>query len=141
MDFDYPITFSVIKKDYYGLSVVGVGQFDWRKVLTTGRVSVLVELMDHLNPEMTVGILDVNLEFTSNDRIREDEFEFHLKHQAKKQDDMSSKFFIEAKQWWNDYLQMRESHATRLVKIFALDEFGKRSPVTQFLQPINCILY
>jgi hypothetical protein len=48
-------------------------------------------------------------------------------------------FYVYAKQWWNDYLQIRPSHADRLVKIFAEDEEGKKQIVTNFVSPIRCM--
>jgi centrosomal protein CEP76 len=142
MDCDDEIYFSVIKKDIVGaLYVVGVGHFDWRKVLLNGRTSSLVELFDQMNPDMSMGILDIVLELSTKDRVREDEYEFQLKLKQRKLEELASSFFLEAKQWWNDYLQMRETHSTRLVKIFAINEFGKRFPTSHFLQPVNCIFY
>ncbi|KAJ3103724.1 Centrosomal protein of 76 kDa [Phlyctochytrium planicorne] len=41
------------------------------------------------------------------------------------------------KQWWNEYLQIRPSHAERLVKILAKDEQGDRRLVCSFLQPLH----
>lgn len=38
-------------------------------------------------------------------------------------------FMIYAKQWWNEYLQIRpEYHKQRLVKIYAMDELNSSYP-------------
>jgi centrosomal protein CEP76 len=141
IDEDYPIRLCVIQKDLGGnLQVVGVGTFDWRKVLVNRRVSTLVELNDPLNPEMTAGVLDVALELHPPEHLREDEFEFHIKQKQRKEEELNSEFFLKAKHWWNDFLQIRDSHSSRLVKIFGANEFGDRLPVTRLLQPISCIV-
>lgn len=53
---------------------------EWRKVLHSGRTSTLVELTDQHHPQITVGIMDIILEFLPADqeRARKDELEFHV---------------------------------------------------------------
>jgi centrosomal protein CEP76 len=97
-----------------------------------------VELNDPLNPDMTVGVLDIALELFPPEHLREDEFEFHLNQKQRIQEELNSDFFLRAKQWWNDFLQIRDSHSTRLVKVFGVNEFGVRIPVTCLLQPLSC---
>ena len=47
-------------------------------------------------------------------------------------------FMIYAKQWWNDYLQIRpDSHKQRLVKIYAMDELNSSYPAKGFLIQIR----
>jgi centrosomal protein CEP76 len=57
--------------------------------------------------------------------------------QASKIKELDRIFFVYARQWWEDFLQIRASHATRLVKFFAVGEFGKRQVVTDFVYPIR----
>lgn len=62
------------------VNIIGVAAMEWRKVLHSGRTSVLVELTDQNHPQITVGILDVILEFLPSDqeKARKDELEFHV---------------------------------------------------------------
>ena len=61
-----------------------------------------------------------------------------IKRQATKKQNLDATFYLYAKQWWSDFLQIRSSHSTRLVKIFSNDEFGTRKAVTSFVSPITC---
>jgi centrosomal protein CEP76 len=77
------------------------------------------------------------LEFTSaGSYLRKDQVEFHLNSKMQQKNDSDSSFYAYAKQWWNDFLQIRASHSTRLVKIFSNNELGKRSLVTANIYPI-----
>ncbi|XP_023580586.1 centrosomal protein of 76 kDa [Trichechus manatus latirostris] len=46
-------------------------------------------------------------------------------------------FLVYAKQWWREYLQIRPSHNSRLVKIFAQDENGINRPVCSYVKPLR----
>ncbi len=141
LDLDYPIHFVLTESSVNATSqIIGVAQVEWRKVLHSGRISTLIELTDPLHPQMSVGALDIILEFLPLDgeKARRDELEFHMKRQEKKKMEIDASFYLFAKQWWNDYLQIRAAHSTRLVKIFANNEFGKRNVVTKFIAPLAC---
>jgi hypothetical protein len=57
-----------------------VAEIEWRKVLHSGRSSSLVELSDPNHPQITVGILDMVLEFLPMEtmKARKDEIEYHV---------------------------------------------------------------
>ena len=115
--------------------VVGVANVEWRKVLCDGKKSILAELKDPSNSQVTVGIIDMSLELMpSSEVMRKDELEFNLNRQIQKKTDSDVLFYMHVKEWWTDFLQIRASHSTRLVKVFANDESGNRKPVTQFLR-------
>lgn len=42
-----------------------------------------------------------------------------------------------SKQWWREYLQIRNSHSNRLVKIFAQDENSEHHFVCSFVKPLR----
>jgi centrosomal protein CEP76 len=54
-----------------------------------------------------------------------------------KKEDYSRLYYKEAREWWDDYLQIRPSHSSRLVKLIATGEFGNRSMVTDYVFPIQ----
>ncbi|KAJ3342426.1 Centrosomal protein of 76 kDa, partial [Kappamyces sp. JEL0680] len=141
VDLDCPIQIVLTESNVNGeTQAVGVAQIEWRKVLHSGRISTLVELTDQLHPQITVGTLDIVLDFLPSDgeRARRDEIEYHIKKQEQKKADVHTAFYLLAKQWWSDFLQIRPSHSTRLVKIFTNDEFGRRMPVSHFVGPLYC---
>lgn len=45
-------------------------------------------------------------------------------------------FLAHARQWWQDYLGIRASHAARLVKLFAADEAGRSRPICKTICPL-----
>lgn len=46
-------------------------------------------------------------------------------------------FLAYSKQWWREYLQIRQSHGNRLVKIFAQDENGVHKHACSFVEPLR----
>ena len=46
-------------------------------------------------------------------------------------------FLVYAKQWWAEFLQVREEHAKRPVTIFARDEGGISRLVCSFVRPLK----
>lgn len=60
--------------------VVGLALVEWKKVLHSGRISTLIELSDPFNSDMSVGILDILIEFLplDGDKARKDEIEYHV---------------------------------------------------------------
>ncbi|KAJ2992607.1 Centrosomal protein of 76 kDa [Globomyces sp. JEL0801] len=139
VDIECPIHMVLTKKDLSGhLLTIGVAEIEWRKILYAGRMSMLVELKEQSHAQMTVGIIEILLEtFPVGDNLSKDEINFHMSRQEKSNREMESAFFVCAKQWWNDYLQIRSSHSTRLVKIFANNEFGIRKPVTEYVSILS----
>ncbi|KAI8839507.1 CEP76 C2 domain-containing protein [Chytriomyces cf. hyalinus JEL632] len=91
--------------------------------------------------DVTVGILEVVMECVPRDKgfipVSIDEVNFQRKREQRQFDEMNRLFYTHAKQWWNDFLQIRSSHSQRLVKIFAHNESGIKLPVTNFIHPIR----
>ena len=46
-------------------------------------------------------------------------------------------FLAYSKQWWREYLQIRQTHSNRIVKIFAQDENGIHKHACSFVQPLR----
>ncbi|KAJ3256862.1 Centrosomal protein of 76 kDa [Boothiomyces macroporosus] len=118
------------------IKVIGVANISLRAIFYCGRQSSLVELHDPLNPELITGVLDITIELNPKaNLLQKEHVEYHFSRQDKLVSGQFSRYLMFAKQWWNDYLQIRSSHSTRLVKIFANNEMGKRAPVTNFIHP------
>ena len=80
-ELDFPIHIVLTQRALSGqVHIIGVAAMEWRKVLHSGRTSTLVELTDQHHPQITVGIMDIILEFLPADqeRARKDELEFHV---------------------------------------------------------------
>ncbi|ORY43157.1 hypothetical protein BCR33DRAFT_717893 [Rhizoclosmatium globosum] len=122
-------------------SLIGTTLIDFRDVLCGRPVKKLVEIKES-GEDVTLGILEVLLELVPRDSITgspisSEEIAFQLKREQRQFDEINRLFYVHAKQWWNDYLQIRTCHAQRLVKIFAHDETGTKLPVTNFISPIR----
>ncbi|KAJ3285839.1 Centrosomal protein of 76 kDa [Blyttiomyces sp. JEL0837] len=138
-------------------SLIGSHMLEWRDCLVGSPAgghgtTKIIEVKEVGETEVTVGLLEVSLEvvprgvgFTGGDAgsggatewLTSEEVGFQLKRESRQDEEVHRLFYVYSKQWWNDYLQIRPSHAERLVKIFAEDEDGKRVPVTNFVNPIK----
>ena len=49
---------------------------------------------------------------------------------------LHSLFLSYARQWWRDFLSIRPSHSSRLVKVFARSHSALALPVSSFVRPI-----
>ena len=82
---------------------------------------------------MPVGLLEVQVELfpRAGQSLEENVVRAQLDMERSRQADRERLFLLYAKQWWKEYLDIRENHRERLVKIFA--------PV-KGLKQINCLL-
>ena len=70
---------------------------------------------------MPVGLLDIRLEVIprTQEILTEDVIAAQTSLEKGKRAERERLFLIYAKQWWKEYLQIRQAHKDRLVKIFA----------------------
>ncbi|KAI9193282.1 CEP76 C2 domain-containing protein [Polychytrium aggregatum] len=132
--------FVAIRSDgHFTRSVIGSAVVEWREVLVADKVSAFAELREVGNSQLTAGLVELTLELFPKPTqfLDRDELEFLIKREERAITDTARLFHLYAKQWWSDFLQIRSTHANRLVKIFALDEQGHRSPVTGYIYPIE----
>eukprot|EP01112_Ceratiomyxa_fruticulosa_P014986 TRINITY_DN4355_c0_g1_i2.p1 TRINITY_DN4355_c0_g1~~TRINITY_DN4355_c0_g1_i2.p1 ORF type:complete len:624 (-),score=98.42 TRINITY_DN4355_c0_g1_i2:51-1922(-) len=123
-------------------SLVGTHSLEWRKVLKTGSIITSVEFGGvGSSPKVPIGIIDFKLEllpYTPNVTvITENDITMQLRNERASRAESIQLFFMYAKAWWTDYLQIRKSHNHRLVKIFTQTENGTDMPVCSFLQPLR----
>jgi centrosomal protein CEP76 len=127
--------------------VVGTHLLEWRKVLTVGAAAactVSVELSGvREEAKLPVGVLDLRLELLprpTDDEAKalpaERDLLAQLRAERASEADAERAFFAYARAWWHEYVTQRPLHRERLVKIFALSEFGVQRPVTTFVRPI-----
>lgn len=96
---------------------------EWRVVLSAdGKKQIGVEMMG-VGDESKVpaGILYVTLQVVPSlsEPLREDILETQLAIEHSKNTERERLFLVYSKQWWREYLEIREDHKNRYVKIFA----------------------
>ncbi|KAJ3222553.1 Centrosomal protein of 76 kDa [Clydaea vesicula] len=171
LEIDEPFHFVVIRSDLHGNNtLLGTRNVEWRQVLCYGSTSKVVDIKDIYNPQVTVGLLELKINFfpsqLKENLIRRDELDFQLKKEILNQKENDRLFFIYAKRWWNDFLLLKQgvfnnnfNKESRMIKIFTFeenssvsiannaegdsnDDFGGRKvSVTFFLESIKCMYH
>ncbi|XP_055892466.1 centrosomal protein of 76 kDa-like [Biomphalaria glabrata] len=138
-----PIHLVLIKTDAVGDTTLVSSHFlEWRPLLTSkqGLIRLSLEVLGTGNESrVPVGVLDLQLEMfpKSAQSIEENAVRAQLEMEKSRQADKERLFLVYAKQWWKEYLQIRESHQDRLVKLFAQDENGVKRPVSSYVKPLR----
>nr|XP_056710275.1 centrosomal protein of 76 kDa isoform X3 [Euleptes europaea] len=120
-----PVHIVLIKTDTSGETTLVASYFlEWRSVLSAeNRVTkIAVELLGvGTESKVSVGVLDIKLEMYPklNKTLSQEIVNTQLALERQKTAEKERLFLVYAKQWWREYLQIRPSHNTRLVKIFA----------------------
>ncbi|XP_071091691.1 centrosomal protein of 76 kDa-like isoform X1 [Haliotis cracherodii] len=138
-----PVHMVLVKTDATGdTTLVSSHFFEWRPVLTASQsnMKISVELKGIGNEsKVPVGILEVQMELyprsqqVMDERVVRAQLDLERSRQAEKE----RLFLVYAKQWWKEFLQIREAHKDRLVKIFAQDENGTNRPVCSYVKPLR----
>uniref|UniRef100_A0A3Q3KZA2 Centrosomal protein of 76 kDa n=1 Tax=Mastacembelus armatus TaxID=205130 RepID=A0A3Q3KZA2_9TELE len=138
-----PVHLVLIKTDTYSETVLVSSYFlDWRAVLSSpsGKTCFAVELLG-VGSECKVpaGVLTVSLELypplietLSNDVVGTQQ-SLERQRTAEKE----RLFLVYAKQWWREFLEIRTSHQSKMVKIFAQDENGLNRPVCSYVRVLR----
>ena len=138
-----PVHLVLVRSDFGGeREVVGTARVEWRGALSvdSGRLSVPVELGGYgAEARITAGVLEVQFEVVArgSDCMQEDVVATQLKIEQNRYSEAERMFLVYAKQWWREYLQIREGHSQRLVKIFAQDEKGCNWPVFAYVHTLR----
>uniref|UniRef100_A0A3Q2ZD87 Centrosomal protein of 76 kDa n=1 Tax=Kryptolebias marmoratus TaxID=37003 RepID=A0A3Q2ZD87_KRYMA len=138
-----PVHFVLIKTDTSSETTLVSSYFlDWRTVLSSpsGKTCFAVELMG-VGSECKVpaGVLTVSLELypplpeTVNADIISTQKSLERQRTAEKE----RLFLVYAKQWWREFLEIRPSHQSKLVKIFAQDENGVNRPACSYVHVLR----
>eukprot|EP00297_Palpitomonas_bilix_P002881 CAMPEP_0113908950 /NCGR_PEP_ID=MMETSP0780_2-20120614/26506_1 /TAXON_ID=652834 /ORGANISM="Palpitomonas bilix" /LENGTH=642 /DNA_ID=CAMNT_0000904555 /DNA_START=152 /DNA_END=2077 /DNA_ORIENTATION=- /assembly_acc=CAM_ASM_000599 len=124
-------------------SLVGTQKIDWRKVLSSGFLSLAVELLGSANAggaALSAGVLNLRLQLLPSAKrfiLPEIEVGRTAAQERASEGQIERKFFAFAKSWWKEYLSLRPSHAQRIVKIFGAAEDGSLRPVFSFLADVR----
>ncbi|POI34772.1 hypothetical protein CIB84_001476, partial [Bambusicola thoracicus] len=128
-----PVHMVLIKTDMFGETTLVASYFlEWRADRN-------VFWFKGTESKVSVGVLNVRLEMypplskTLSPEITNTQFTLERQKIAEKE----RLFLVYAKQWWREYLQIRPTHNSRLVKIFAQDENGVNRPVCSYIRPLR----
>nr|XP_005996579.2 PREDICTED: centrosomal protein of 76 kDa isoform X1 [Latimeria chalumnae] len=138
-----PVHMVLIKTDTSSETTLVASHFlEWRSVLSSpdGKTSIAMELLGvGTESKVPVGVLNVKLELYPrlNQTLTQEIVNTQLTLERQKTAEKERLFLVYAKQWWREYLQIRPSHNTRLVKIFAQDESGVNRPVCCYIRPLR----
>ncbi|XP_023185960.1 centrosomal protein of 76 kDa isoform X1 [Xiphophorus maculatus] len=133
----------LIKTDTSGETTLVTSYFlDWRIVLGSPscKTCFAVEMMGvGSESKIPAGVLTVSLELfpplqeTLNTDIIVTQQSLERQRTAEKE----RLFLVYAKQWWREFLEIRPSHQSKLVKIFAQDENGVNRPVCSYVRVLR----
>ena len=138
-----PIHIVVVKEQGGSREVLAVKAVDWRLFLSVATLQFPVEMMGiGARAKFAVGILYFQVDMlpkpTSAQLLPDRLITEQLSLEQKYTRDITHSFFEYTTEWWRDYKQIRPSHNTRLVKIFAETEDGSQQPVCALVQPLKC---
>uniref|UniRef100_A0A3P8SCM4 Centrosomal protein of 76 kDa n=1 Tax=Amphiprion percula TaxID=161767 RepID=A0A3P8SCM4_AMPPE len=138
-----PVHFVLIKTDTSSETTLISSYFlDWRTVLAspTGKTCFAVELMG-VGSECKVpaGVLTVSLELYPplTETLSTDIISTQQSLERQRTAEKERLFLVYAKQWWREFLEIRPSHQSKLVKIFAQDENGINRPVCSYVRVLR----
>uniref|UniRef100_A0A3P8W8W3 Centrosomal protein of 76 kDa n=1 Tax=Cynoglossus semilaevis TaxID=244447 RepID=A0A3P8W8W3_CYNSE len=115
---------------------------DWRTVLSSpsGKTCFAIELMG-VGSECKVpaGVLTVSLELCPplTETLSPDVVSTQQSLERNRTAEKERLFLVYAKQWWREFLEIRPSHQSKMVKIFAQDENGVNRPVCSYVRVLR----
>jgi centrosomal protein CEP76 len=150
-----PLHLLLLKRLPHGeTEVVSSHKLEWRPVVIWGDQTTTVELVGgEADCKMPVGMIQMDLrllpsppgvELDDKDRtmlVEEEYLTDQLARDHAVELQIEQRFRLYAKAWWKDYQQSHPTFASRLIKMFALSEYGVRKFVSTFVQPLKCGRY
>ncbi|XP_030605812.1 centrosomal protein of 76 kDa [Archocentrus centrarchus] len=138
-----PVHFVLIKTNTSSETMLVSSYFlDWRTVLSSpsGKTCFAVELMGvGSESRVPAGVLTVSLELYPPlpETLSADIISTQQSLERQRTAEKERLFLVYAKQWWREFLEIRASHQTKLVKIFAQDENGINRPVCSYVRVLR----
>uniref|UniRef100_A0A8D3AFD9 Centrosomal protein of 76 kDa n=1 Tax=Scophthalmus maximus TaxID=52904 RepID=A0A8D3AFD9_SCOMX len=139
-----PVHLVLIKTDTSSETTLVSSHFlDWRTVLgsPSGKTCFAVELMG-VGSECKVpaGVLTVSLELHPPplaETLSPDIISTQQLLERQRTAEKERLFLVYAKRWWREFLEIRPSHQSKMVKIFAQDENGINRPVCCYVRVLR----
>ncbi|KAM6967806.1 centrosomal protein of 76 kDa [Aplochiton taeniatus] len=138
-----PVHLVLIKTDASSETTLVSSYFlDWRTILTSpnGKTSTAVELLGvGSESKVSAGVLNLSLELYPplTGTLSSDIITTQQSLERQKTAEKERLFLVYAKQWWREFLEIRPSHQSKLVKIFAQDENGVNRPVCSYVRVLR----
>ncbi|KAM6910782.1 centrosomal protein of 76 kDa [Xenentodon cancila] len=135
-----PVHFVLIKTDPSSETALVSSFFlDWRTVLSSpsSKISCAVELMGvGSESKVPAGVLNVSVELYPPlpETLSSDIISTQQSLERQRTAEKERLFLVYAKQWWREFLEIRPSHQSKLVKIFAQDENSVNRPVCSYVR-------
>uniref|UniRef100_A0A8C4PY17 Centrosomal protein of 76 kDa n=1 Tax=Eptatretus burgeri TaxID=7764 RepID=A0A8C4PY17_EPTBU len=123
-----PVQMILVRTDSAGdTELVSSHWLEWRSVLASpgSGWNTAIELKGvESESGVSVGVLDLRLQLVPplEQPLDRDVVKAQLALEQRRKAERERLFLVYAKQWWREYLNIRPSHASRLVKIFAQGE-------------------
>lgn len=138
-----PVHLVLIKRDTSSETTLVSSYFlDWRTVLSSpsGKTSIAVELHGVGSEcKVTAGVLNMSLELypPPSEILSPDIITTQRSLERQKTAEKERLFLVYAKQWWREFLEIRQENQSKLVKIFAQDENGVNRPVCSYVRVLR----
>ncbi|XP_055768238.1 centrosomal protein of 76 kDa-like [Salvelinus fontinalis] len=138
-----PVHLVLIKRDTSSETTLVSSYFlDWRTVLSSpsGKTSIAVELLGVGSEcKVTAGVLNLSLELYPplSEILSPDIITTQQSLERQKTAEKERLFLVYAKQWWREFLEIRQANQSKLVKIFAQDENGVNRPVCSYVRVLR----
>uniref|UniRef100_A0A8C7I003 Centrosomal protein of 76 kDa n=1 Tax=Oncorhynchus kisutch TaxID=8019 RepID=A0A8C7I003_ONCKI len=138
-----PVHLVLIKRDTSSETTLVSSYFlDWRTVLSSpsGKTSIAVELLGVGSEcKVTAGVLNMSLDLYPplSEILSPDIITTQQSLERQKTAEKERLFLVYAKQWWREFLEIRQANQSKLVKIFAQDENGVNRPVCSYVRVLR----
>ena len=122
--------------------LLGTCKVNWRTVLCChdNVTTQTVELSGlKMEGQVPPGVLNLRWELLSRQdySLNKEVLEAQIQLEHQRVVESKRMFLLYAKQWWREYLAIRQNHANRIVKIFAEDECNESKIVCQYVSPFR----
>ena len=135
------LVITIIKVSEYSRCLLGSCTVNWRKALLQSDGYVINQEVFGRKSDcgISIGILNLRLKIVPllKDVVTVKELELQQKAESNSASERNRLFLFYTKQWWNEFINLRQSHNERNVKIFADDEYKNTRLACSFLQPIR----
>ncbi|KAI1894100.1 hypothetical protein AGOR_G00112350 [Albula goreensis] len=138
-----PVHMVLIKTDPSSETTLVSSYFlDWRSVLSApnGKTTMAIELLGVGSEcKVPVGVLNLKLELYPplTEKLTPDIITTQQSLERQRSAEKERLFLVYAKQWWREFLEIRPSNQSKLVKIFAQDENGVNRPVCSYVRALR----
>ena len=140
-----PVHFTILKhRKNEKPVVIGTKSVEWRHILYSNQVEINADILPiSLTQQGSLGLLQLHLDIcpplSQLELLSEETVTKQMSLERKFEQETVQTFLDYANDWWQDYRNIRPSHKTRLVKIFAETDDREASvykPVCTLIAPM-----